>query len=87
MRDYVKKINELVYNIDISFIDDFLNLVEKNEICIPHKYLIEYGIINTTKNDSTIILRVLNQFEPIEGEDYLLHNVVEQMKSGTKYKK
>ena len=52
--------------------------------CIPHKYLIEYGIINTTKNDSTIILRVLNQFEPIEGEDYLLHNVVEHHYQPTK---
>ena len=88
--DYVKTVNKLIYNIDISFIDNFLNLVDKNEICIPHKYLVEYGII-TIENDSAKILRIINQFEPIENIDYLLDNVVEQIKpgrgGGTKYKK
>jgi hypothetical protein len=44
------------------------------------EYLIKYGVI-TTKNDSYNILRILNQFDPIENEDYRLHNVVEQVKS------
>ena len=72
--DYVKEINKLVYNIDISFIDDFLNLVEKDEICIPHRFLIDYGVITVNKG-TTDITRMLNQFEPIEGEDYNLRNV------------
>ena len=32
---YVKKINKLKYNIDISFIDEFIELVSKDECCIP----------------------------------------------------
>ena len=79
--DYVKEINKLIYKMNISFIDNFLNLVGKNEICIPHKYLIDYGIV-TTDNRSSVIIRILNQFDAIENIDYLLHNVVQQIKPG-----
>jgi hypothetical protein len=34
--DYVKAVNKLDFNIDISFIDDFIELVNKNECCIHH---------------------------------------------------
>ena len=85
--NYVKEVNNFIYNIDISFIDNFLDLVEKDTICIPHEYLIKYGVI-TTKNDSYTIIRILNQFEPIENEDYQLHNVVElRTQGGTGIKK
>jgi hypothetical protein len=30
--DFVKEVNKLEYNIDISFIDEFIELVSKNEI-------------------------------------------------------
>ena len=30
------------YNIDISFIDELLELVTKNNCCIPHTYLEKY---------------------------------------------
>jgi hypothetical protein len=33
--DYVKEINKLEFKIDISFIDEFIKLVSKNECCIP----------------------------------------------------
>jgi len=71
--DYVKEINKLIYKMDISFIDNFLNLVGKNEICIPHKYLIDYGII--TEDKSSHIIRILNQFNPVENVDYNLADV------------
>jgi len=29
--DFVKEVNKLKYNIDISFIDEFIELVSKNE--------------------------------------------------------
>ena len=32
--DYVKEINNIKNNIDISFIDDFIELVNKNKYCI-----------------------------------------------------
>ena len=34
--DYVKEINKLKYNIDISFIDEFIELVSKNEKLIKN---------------------------------------------------
>jgi hypothetical protein len=37
--DYVKHINKIKYNIDISFIDEFIELVSKNECCIHHNML------------------------------------------------
>ena len=78
--NYVKKVNDFIYNIDISFIDNFLNLVEEDKICIPHEYLIKYGVITTEK--SSDIIRILNQFEPIENEDYRLRNVAQPVKQG-----
>ena len=85
--NYVKEVNNLIYNIDISFIDKFLDLVEKDEICIPHELLIEYGVI-TTENKSSHVLRVLNQFDPIENEDYQLTNVGQfRTQGGTGIKK
>ena len=66
--NYVKEVNNFIYNIDISFIDIFIDLVEKDEICISHEYLIKYGVI--TKHDSFNIIRILNQFDPIKNKDY-----------------
>jgi hypothetical protein len=79
--NYVKEVNNLIYNIDISFIDNFLDLVEEDKICIPHEYLIKYGVI-TMENKSSHVLRVLNQFDPIENKDYRLTNVGQPVKQG-----
>ena len=43
--DYVKEINKLSYNIDIEFIDEFIELVEKDQCCIHHNLLQKYGIL------------------------------------------
>ena len=51
--DYVKSLNDESYHIDISFIDDFINLVDKDEFCISHDMLFEYGILN--EHDKTVI--------------------------------
>ena len=40
MLDYVKKINDMFYNIDISFTDDFIEFVDKEDFIIHH-YLLE----------------------------------------------
>jgi predicted small secreted protein len=68
--EYVKEVNKRMYNIDISFIDEFLDLVEKDDFCIPHTMLIKYGVITT--NDSNHIQRILDQYEFIQNKDYLL---------------
>ena len=83
--DYVKRINEIKFNIDISFIDELLELVLKNECCIHHKMLVKYGIVSL-KSGTSDIKRLIEQYE-FDDEDYLLRNVAEQVKSGTKYRK
>ncbi len=57
-----------------------MELVNKNEICIPHSYLIKYGII--TSNRSNNMLQMLEQYELEEGNDYSLQNVLQIRKQG-----
>ena len=72
--DYVKEVNKLKYNIDISFIDEFIELVSKNECCIHHNMLQKYGIskLKGTTND---IKKILEQNDFIENKDFELRNV------------
>ena len=60
--DYVKNLNEQFYNIDITFIDDFNNLVDKDEACIPQEYLFKYGVLSNTDR-SYNIRRLLDQYD------------------------
>ena len=78
--DYVKEINRLSYNIDIEFIDEFIQLVDKDECCIHHNLLQKYGIISLNKG-STDIKRILEQNNFIENEDFNLRNVAEVRKN------
>ena len=83
--DYVKEVNKLEYNINIKFIDEFIELVSKDDCCIHHIMLQNYGIISL-KNGTTDIKRLLEQNKFIENKDYLIRNVADQVSSGTKYK-
>ena len=51
--DYIKEVNKLEYNINIKFIDEFIELVSKKECCIHHDMLQNYGVcsLNGTTND------------------------------------
>lgn len=82
--EYVQDINEIIYNIDIDFIDELLELVIKDECCIHHNMLVKYGIVSL-KSGTTDIKRLIEQYE-FNDQDCLLRNVAEQLKSGTKYK-
>ena len=44
--DYVKLINNESYHIDISFIDDFVELVCDDKCCIHHNMLYKYGVLS-----------------------------------------
>ena len=81
----VKEINKIEFNIDISFIDEFIELVSKNECCIHHDMLQKYDII-TMKGTTNDIKRLIDQYEMEENKDYLLRNVAHQHQTGTKYK-
>ena len=60
--DYVKEVNKLEFKIKISFIDEFIELVSKNECCIHHNMLQKYGIL-TLKKGTTDIKNLINQNE------------------------
>ena len=79
--DFVKEINKLKYNIDISFIDEFIELVSKDECCIHHNMLQKYGISNL-KGGTSDINKLLIQNNFIETEDYQLRNVSELRPQG-----
>jgi hypothetical protein len=83
--EFVKELNKIKYKIDISFIDEFIQLVNKDECCIHHSMLQKYGIFSL-KYGTSNINRIINQNNFIKDEDYLLCNVAEQLLSGTKYK-
>ena len=63
--------SEFYSDLDISFMDYFLELInKKNEICIEHQKLIEYGIIKKTQ-DSSHIKECILKFNAQENIDYL----------------
>jgi len=72
--EYVKEINKIDFNIDISFIDEFIELVSKNECCIHHDMLQKYNVI-TMKGTTNDIKKMLEQYEMEENKDYNLRNV------------
>ena len=72
--DYVKAVNDMKYKIDISFIDELLELVNRDDCCIHHELLEKYKIIS--KKDSTNnIRRLLEQHNFNEGEDFKPLNI------------
>ena len=83
--DFVKEVNKLEFKIDISFIDEFIELVGKNECCIHHNMLETYEVLKLNKG-TTRVKELLEQNNFIEKKDYLVSNVREQLSSGTKYK-
>jgi len=79
--EYVKEVNKLEFKIDISFIDEFIELVSKNECCIHHNMLQKYGISNL-KGTTNDIKKLLEQNEFIEKEDFDLRNVSQVRSQG-----
>ena len=67
--EYVKVLNEKIFNIDISFIDDFIELVDKEGFIIHHSMLEKYGILKI--QDTYYIKRLLEQYEFEEDHDFV----------------
>jgi uncharacterized protein YoxC len=79
--EYVKTVNKIKYNINIDFIDEFIELVSRDECCIHHKMLQKYGIISLNKG-TTDIKRILERNEFEENIDFRLRNVAESAPTG-----
>ena len=68
--DYVKLLNNESYHLDISFIDDFICLIDKVEFCISHDMLYKYGVLSD--HNTTHVKRMMEQYNFIEGIDFLV---------------
>ena len=88
MTEFFKEVHSKFYNnIDITFMDYFLELTEhENGFYIQHDKLIEYGIM--TSKRSNHIKEKLDALGMQENENYIITNIQEQINnSGTKHKK
>ena len=76
-------------NIDISFMDEFLSMVENEDICyINGNKLRDYGVINAKKFKSGHIKECLETHNLIENVDYEVRpNVRQNPNGGRRYYK
>ena len=82
---YLKEHNKLTFNIEIIFINDFIDLVYKDTFCIRHSMLQKYYISNLT-NQSNESNRLMKQYGFVINKDYLICNVINQISSETEDK-
>ena len=83
--DYIKEINNLYYKIEIDFINEFIELVSKDECCIHHEKLKKYGILKLDKG-TTDIKNIIKQYELIENIDYIIEHKSYASSSGCTHK-
>lgn len=85
IKQYIKKYHDVLHqDIDVSFMDYFLYLCDHpNEIIVKHEKLIEFGIFTSTRSND--IKNRIDSIELVEGVDYLLRNVLQQLPSGAKH--
>ncbi len=90
LNEYFKEIHAKFYpNIDISFMDYFLDLTKnEGEFIVEHQKLQEYGVL-TTENKTNNIKKVLDRLFLTENEDYQVLQVEHQSDTsrGIKYSK
>jgi hypothetical protein len=67
--DYINEVNKLFYKIDTSFINEFIDLISRNECCIHHNLLEKYEVISLSSSTFDI-KRILDQNELIIEKDY-----------------
>ena len=66
--DFVKLLNYEVYHIDITFINNLLLLIDKDECCISHDMLYKYGVLSD--HNAYNVKRLLDQYHFVENEHY-----------------
>ena len=78
--DFAKQYNLLTKNIDVSFIDQFLPMVESDDFCIHHDMLYLYGVLSECTTYD--VKRLLEQYQFEEGEDYITNRNVAASRQG-----
>ena len=79
--EYVKKVNEIEFKINIDFIDDFIELVSKKECCIHHNMLEKYGVLTLNKG-TTRVKELMEQYDFKDKKDFHLSEVREVRNQG-----
>jgi len=74
--DYISIVSTTVFNIDTAFMKDFMDLVTRDDCCVPHEYLFKYGVLS--EHDSSHVKRLLDQNEFIEEKDYTLQTAKDE---------
>ena len=74
--EFAKLLNEILNNVDISFIEEFIELVGRTDFCIPHELLYKHGVL--TENTTGHIKRLLEQNDFKELKDYHITKSIEQ---------
>lgn len=70
IRQYITRLNSVAFKEDIeAFADDLLDMVISRKCCIPHTKLVKYGVL-TPGRASSDTLRIIRQYEFVEGVDY-----------------
>ena len=54
IKEYIKEVNDKIYQIDIDFMDDFMELVNKDECCIHQDMLVKYGVLSKIETSATV---------------------------------
>ena len=67
--NYVKQLSKNIFNIDISFIDDFIELVDNDDYIIHHDMLDKYDVLKIT--DTSHVKRLLQQHDFEDGVEYI----------------
>jgi hypothetical protein len=83
--EYVKEINNLYYKIELDFIDEFIELVNKNDCCIHHEKLEKYGVLKLNKG-TTRVKEMLEQNKFIENVEFRLSEIRESNSGGSTHK-
>ena len=68
--EYVIELNEKFYDIDISFINEFMELIHKDKFIIHHNMLNKYGILKVDDNIGHVT-RLFEQYDFKEDVEYI----------------
>lgn len=72
---YVKHVNSIIADIDIQFMDELISFMERDSCCIPHTFLVRYGIFKNTKDVLKNTKISLKFNEMINGSNLCAHNI------------
>jgi polyhydroxyalkanoate synthesis regulator protein len=75
-REYIIQVNERFFVCDIEFMDEFMELCKSDEFCIPHSFLLKYGVVLTDRSND--IKKCIDRNKLTENEDYLLRHVAQR---------